>query len=232
MLGGVLDRGVGTFDDALRRPRRQVANALADFVRHSTSEKAERTLNVRGPLLKRAVSAAKQVANHRAPLLPAWQRFDGVVWKHLDPATLTPDERARILVPSGLYGVSTSDDLIADFRLRMNVRLPAIGNVATFWRTRLIAAMAPAVDGATIVNLLPKEHDAALDLVGLGAIATVINVNFTHGDGAAAAGHDAKAVKGVLARSLVDSGADVLASFEWAGWRASAGADGVVIAGP
>ena len=219
VVGGSRVRLNGEFDAELRGARREVVRALADFVRQAPNEALERSLNARGPLLKRAISAAKQVDAHRAALLPAWQRYSGVVWTYLDPASMTPDERRRILVPSGLYGVTTSEDLVADYRLRMNVRLPGVGNVASFWRPRLVPVLTHRLAVATLVNLLPKEHEAAIGLDSLEKSGEVINVSFTHREGAAAAGHDAKAVKGILARRLVQEGIDVLESFTWQQWR-------------
>lgn len=206
MFGGKRDRRDGGFDSALRRPRREIVKALEDFVRRAPQATLERTLNVRGPLLKRAVSTAKQVGAHRAPLLPAWQRYRGVVWTHLDPSTLVSEERSRIIVPSGLYGMTTGEDLVADYRLRMNVRLPGVGNVASFCRPRLVPVLSSCSLGATFVNLLPKEHEAALDLNALAEIGEVVTVSFLNRGGVAAAGHDAKAVKGVLARRLLQEG--------------------------
>jgi len=159
-FGGERGRTNGGFDSALRRPRREIVKAFEDFVQHAPQTTLERTLNVRGPLLKRAVSAARQVGAHRAPLLPAWQRYSGVVWTHLDPSTLVSEELSRIIVPSGLYGMTTGEDLVADYRLRMNVRLPGVGNVASFWRPRLVSVLSSCLMGATFVNLLPKEHVA------------------------------------------------------------------------
>lgn len=231
-FGGERGRIDGGFDSALRRPRREIVKALEDLVRRAPQATLERTLNVRGPLLKRAVSAAKQVGAHRAPLLPAWQRYSGVVWTHLDPSTLVSEELSRIIVPSGLYGMTTGEDLVADYRLRMNVRLPGVGNVASFWRPRLVPVLSSGLTGATFVNLLPKEHEAALDLNALAEIGEVVTVSFSHRGGVAAAGHDAKAVKGVLARRLLQEGTRVLESFAWEQWRVSHSGDGVTVVGP
>ena len=231
-FGGERGRTNGGFDSALRRPRREIVKAFEDFVQHAPQTTLERTLNVRGPLLKRAVSAARQVGAHRAPLLPAWQRYSGVVWTHLDPSTLVSEELSRIIVPSGLYGMTTGEDLVADYRLRMNVRLPGVGNVASFWRPRLVSVLSSCLMGATFVNLLPKEHVAALDLNALAEIGEVVTVSFSHRGGVAAAGHDAKAVKGVLARRLLREGTGVLESFAWEQWRVSHSGDGVTVVGP
>ncbi len=143
-----------------------------------------------------------------------------MVWKHLDPATLRPSERRRLLVPSGLYGVTTGEDLVADYRLGLKVRLEPMGNLATFWRPRLTPVLDHFPRDVTVVNLLPREHEAAFDFDHLATMRDVVKVTFLSSSGAGAAGHAAKAVKGVLARQLLLDGLGVLDSFAWEGWRA------------
>jgi len=152
--------------------------------------------------------------------MPAWQRYAGVVWTHVDPATLLASERRRLLVPSGLYGLTTAEDDIADYRLKMNATLAPVGGLARFWRARLTAVVADHCHGALVVNLLPKEHEAALDLSIINVTSSVVTVAFLGPDGQGVSGHAAKAVKGVLARQLVSEGINALDTFQWAGWRA------------
>ena len=87
----------------------------------------ERALRVHGVLLERAIESSRAVAQGRARLLPAWRRYNGVVWSHLDPVTSSPAHRRRILVPSGLYGVTTAQDHIGDYRMKMNAVLAPVG---------------------------------------------------------------------------------------------------------
>lgn len=217
--GGSTTGGAGEFDRALRAERRQVKRALNTFVRASSPTALEAVLNVRGPLLERAVASSKQIASGRAPLLPAWQRYCGVVWTHLEPASLTPEDRLRLWVPSALYGVTSAEEFIAEYRLKMNVRLTPLGNLAAFWRPRLTRVLEQHAPGATLVNLLPREHERAIDLPALGTQREVVTVPFLSGT-RAVAGHDAKAVKGVLARHVLREGLDGLHSFEWGHWKA------------
>jgi cytoplasmic iron level regulating protein YaaA (DUF328/UPF0246 family) len=128
--------------------------------------------------------------------------------------------------------VTSSEDLVADYRLRMNVRLPGVGNVGSYWRPRLVSALSSCPRTTTFINLLPKEHEAAIDLEALGGIGDVVNVSFAQRGGIAAAGHDAKAVKGVLARRLLQEGIGVLDSFVWQQWRVTHSDEGVTIVGP
>lgn len=218
-VGGVRHARPGAFDEALRDARQFALDALARLLATDDLQSWERVLRVRGPLLERALAATRLLVEGRAPLSPAWRRYSGVVWSHLDPSTLTIGERRRLLVPSGLYGVTTAADPIADFRLRMDVTIAPLGNVAAFWRPRLASVVASHVGRATIVNLLPGQHAAAIDKRALNERGRVVDVAFVDADGAGAAGHDAKAVKGVVARRLVQEGLSALQDFEWEGWR-------------
>jgi len=118
-------------------------------------------LKVRGPLLERALEASREVVEGRAGLLAGWRRYCGVVWSHLEPQSLSPAQRRRILVPSGLYGLTTAEDAVADYRLKMNASLPAVGNVAAFWKEHLTAVLIQDLKGVGVVNLLPREHEGS-----------------------------------------------------------------------
>jgi hypothetical protein len=54
-------------------------------------------------------------------------------------------------------------------------------------------------------------------------------VRFRTADGTGAAGHDAKAVKGAVARAVLDDGLDALRGFRWQGWRARVADDTVTV---
>lgn len=210
----------GSFDEGLRAPRREVVTALAGLLEGGPRELLEKTLKVRGPLLERALESSLEVVRDAAPLLPAWKRYSGVVWSSLGPETLRRAQRRRILVPSGLYGITSAEDFVADYRLKMNVSLAPIGNLASFWKPHLTPALLEFLEGATVVNLLPREHEAAIDLAELNRACDVVTISFVDHHGDRAAGHDAKAVKGVVAREILTGKLDSMASFRWGGWKA------------
>ena len=217
--GGTMRMSVGPFDVALGEDRRRVVAALIEALDGASARRQELILNARGPLLERALEATRQLSGERVPRLAAWQRYSGVVWSHLDPASLAPVVRRRILIPSSLYGITTAEDRIADFRLKMNVGLAPLGTMSTFWRPRVTPALIAHAKRSTIVNLLPLEHEAAVDMGELTRSRRVVRVQFIDGVGGTTVGHDAKAVKGVLARNLLIGGLESLKDFEWQGWR-------------
>ena len=105
----------GTFS-ALADHRIQLCDALAAV--HGGSEKL---LGVKGDHLDRAQAANSSLIG--AASLPAWRRYTGVVWDHLDPATLAATDRRRIVVVSGLLGLVRGDDPVPDYRLKMGANL-------------------------------------------------------------------------------------------------------------
>lgn len=230
--GGSKGARPGRFDEELDAERSEVTSALGHLLATASPRTLEKVLNVRAALLERAMEASADLVDGRSVTLPAWQRYSGVVWAHLDAATLSPSQRRRILVPSALYGMTTAQDPIGDYRLKMNVSLAPLGNLAAYWRPVLSDVLASHLGGSTVVDLLPREHEAAFDLESLSATCRVARVRFVGADGAAAAGHGAKAVKGVFARRVLEEGLGVLDSFEWEGWRGVRGGNVTRVSAP
>lgn len=209
--GGRRRTGHGRFDDTLVTEREQVARALKDFLDDASPSELAATFGARGPLLDRTVSAARAFVEGDAPLLPAWRRYQGVVWNYLSPETLTPSARRRILVPSGLYGLVAGEDPIVDYRLRMGTSLAGLGGLARFWRPHVTSALLDATARAAIVNLLPHEHAASIEWARVEQQRRVFSVRFVAADESKAVGHDAKAIKGELAGAVLRDG---LAAFD------------------
>ena len=223
--GGTRSVKTGTFDLALDAPRREVVTALGSLLESGRASDIEEMLGVHGALLERAIESSWAAVEQRARYLPAWRRYNGVVWGHLDPATMSAAHRRRILVPSGLYGITTAQDNIGDYRMKMNVALAPLGSLATYWRRHLTTVLVQHLDGAVVVNLLPKEHGGAIDLDHLSKSCPMITVRFVVEGEAVVAGHEAKAVKGILARQLLLNGLGALETFSWQGWRTDQNAE-------
>jgi cytoplasmic iron level regulating protein YaaA (DUF328/UPF0246 family) len=182
----------------LANHRDQVVSALSGLKGGS-----EKLLGVKGDHLARALSANSSLLG--APSLPAWQRYTGVVWGHLDPASLSAAERRRIIVISGLLGLARADDPIPDYRMKMGATLQPLGKLSTWWRDDLSQVLNKYAAGRTarsprvLIDLLPKEHRAAWtrdDRVN------GLSIEFVDPSGKPG-GHFAKAAKGALARALL-----------------------------
>jgi hypothetical protein len=188
----------GSFGRNLGDARAQIVHALAAV--HGGDEKL---LGVRNDLLVRAQSANSSLIG--APTLPAWQRYTGVVWDHLDPDTLPAASRKQIVVVSGLLGLVRGDDPVPDYRLKMGANLRPRGKLSTWWRESLTTELARVARRRFVIDLLPQEHRAAVVLDGLNGV-TVSLVEPTGAPG----GHAAKAAKGELARAILVDGPGVM----------------------
>ncbi len=153
-------------------------------------------LGVSGAHLERARHA--NLALLGAPALPAWQRYTGVVWEHLDPASLPAAARRRIAVVSGLLGLVRADDPIPEYRLKMGARVAPLGLISRWWNPVLTDAVGRICKGRFIIEMLANEQRAGVDpQPGAGATVRLFERSGASG------GHGAKAAKGRLARHLL-----------------------------
>ena len=203
-------------DDA----RLAVARALAAEVR--SPDRAARLLGVTGPTLARAVADDRAVL--ASPTLPAYQRYTGVVWSALAPAELRARQRGALLVFSGLWGVLGANDPVPAYRLKMSASMTGIGRLSRYWSPLITAELAGLLAGATVFDLLPVEHSAGWD-PGAVPYRRRVRVAFEElrPDGSRrVVSHNAKALKGALARYLLDAGARsvaAVADFSHGGYR-------------
>jgi cytoplasmic iron level regulating protein YaaA (DUF328/UPF0246 family) len=142
-----------------------------------------------------------------APAAPAGQVYTGVLYQHLELATLDADALARarehVLVASALWGVVALDDRIPAYRLSMGAQLPglrATKGLAAWWRPALAKAL-PDQHGALVVDLRSGAYAAAWR----PRAATSVEVRASTADGRPIS-HMAKAVRGTVARRLLQAG--------------------------
>ena len=190
---------LGAFGAVLETSRAQIVNQL-----RKDKGGTQKLLGVSRAHLTRAQSCNMQLIG--APCLPAWQRYTGVVWDHLDLSSLTATQRnafiKRIIVPSGLLGLVRADDHVPDYRLKMGARLAPFGTMSKFWNETITDALVAVVKKRAVVDLLPNEHRAAINWNKLD---NVVRVDLVSHSGAVVGGHNAKAAKGLLARHLLVS---------------------------
>ena len=202
----------GVFGPALGEFRDLVAERLGELKGGDG-----KLLGVKGELLTRAQDANRTLVG--APTLPAWQRYTGVVWDHLDLESFPTASRTaaikRIIVPSGYAGLVRADDPLPDYRLKMGARLAPFGLMSTWWRDDLTNALLAQTKKSPVIDLLPQEHRAAIDWSRLD---TLVRVDLVSRTGGIVGGHNAKAAKGLLARHLfLSTGSDferMVSSFE------------------
>lgn len=232
VAGGRAGRRRDRFIEDLSDARQQVLDSLARLLEVGGDSNWAKVLGVRGALLESALDSTREIVSANAGTLPAWRRYRGVVWQHLDPATLSRTQRDHLLVPSGLYGLNGANDSIADYRLKMNVRLDPLGVLSSYWRPHVTKLLRDLARGSVVVNALPREHAAACDFSEIATRHRIIHLDFVTRDRARAAGHAAKAAKGTFVRYLLDVGLESATSWRWEGWRAYEIETGLEIVAP
>ena len=227
--------GRGAWDPArglpgLEGPRREVAAALAAAMEDPATAGSVTGLSP----ARREEAVAANRSTIGGPVLRAFERYDGVVWTHLEPPTLSPDARKRarrIHVVSALGGLFRYDDPVPDYKLKVGYSLPPLGPLGRFWIEPVSGALAGAAGTRRVWDLLTTEHRRAVDLRVIAPKRLTV-VDFRTADDRGAAGHGAKAAKGRFARHLLDSAGDALSTveeFEWEGWKVRVEDPGLVL---
>ena len=136
-----------------------------------------------------------------------------MVWGALGVAGLDRVARrrldARVLVPSGLWGLVAATDPIPAYRLKMGARVPPIGALTAMWRPLITPLIDACAAGGWVIDLLPAEHAAAVDpaLLARSRHLRVELVEPGPAGGRRSVGHAGKSLKGRLARAILESGA-------------------------
>jgi len=138
----------------------------------------------------------------KAPATPAAEVYTGVLFKRLELPQLPAKARRRVLIASALWGVVRPDDRIPYYKLPPKEKLDGIGPLAKYWRPALAEAL-PDEEGELIVDMRSGAYSA----MWKPKRATLLPVRaFTESDGERkAVSHMAKAVRGDVARALLDA---------------------------
>ncbi|GHJ37979.1 peroxide stress protein YaaA [Streptomyces sp. TS71-3] len=159
---------------------------------------------------------AKNAELRTAGTRPAGALYTGVLYDALDLASLDAAAKRRatrsLLVFSGLWGAVRVTDRIPPYRCAMNVRLPGLGALGTYWRPVMAEVLPEAADSGLVLDLRSSAYAAAWRPKGQVAerTATVRVLQSEIVDGVerrSVVSHFNKATKGRLVRSLLSSGA-------------------------
>lgn len=199
----------GAFGNSLGKQRTAIIAALG-----KVSGGSEKLLGVSGAHLSRAQQANLELRG--AKTLPAFARYTGVVWDHLDleslPSAAQKFAASNVVIVSGLLGLVAVGDAIPDYRLKIGASLAPMGKLSTWWREDLSLALNKYCTGSIVINLLPQEHNSAF-VADSKLIGQYFKVDLVTKSGTAG-GHDAKAAKGRLARHLVTNNKSALAALK------------------
>lgn len=185
----------------LRAPRERVLKALERLVA-GREPRAMAALGL-GPQGRSELERDRVLRT--APTAPAREVYKGVLYDHLDLATLGAPARARaeddVVILSALFGALGPEDVIPAYRCSAGADLPRIPSLAALWRPVLERALPRdglVVDlrsGAYRAFWRPPEAEVVL-----------VHVVRDGPGGRVAVSHAAKATRGVVARRLLRSG--------------------------
>jgi cytoplasmic iron level regulating protein YaaA (DUF328/UPF0246 family) len=161
-----------------------------------------------GPLRDRLIAAVNP-ALASAPAAPAAAIYTGVLFAHLDLASLSPTARRRardhVLIASGLWGLVRPGDRIPTYKLPIDTKVDGVGGLAAAWRPVLAEALA---DADVADELVLDCRSGAYAGVWRPAHATHVEVRAfrVHPDGSRQPiSHMAKASRGLVARAALSA---------------------------
>lgn len=128
-----------------------------------------------------------------APVLPALERYSGVVYDHIGLDTLDTAAKKRLLVVSGLFGLIQGSDGIPRYKQPVNPWL------TRYWKPTNTARLQALAGGEPVLDLLSQSYQKALDYPNR------IQIDFRVQGGKKAAGHFGKAIKGRFVRFLLEN---------------------------
>lgn len=168
------------------------------------------------PAARRALSVAATkdaeisatAALRKAPTMPALLRYTGVLYEALDVRGLPSAAKARaaerLLIASALFGIIGADDAVPAYRLSAGSVLPGLPGLPAFWRSRLAAPIGTL--GRPLVDLRSAAYAAFAPIPDAITVRVVTENAFGQ---RTVVSHFNKATKGLLARALVTSRAEI-----------------------
>lgn len=166
-------------------------------------------------MLKVGASVMTDVAANRdlphTAAAPAHEVYTGVLYEALEAESLTLSQRRRaaqrVLIFSGLFGVTSFADPVPAYRLAMGVNLQPFGDtrdpgrLASFWRQALKAPLSTLVGDQLVVDCRSSSYISAFRAP---AHQTLMVNNFTETAGRRkVVTHFAKHARGKLAGMLI-----------------------------
>ena len=220
-------RSSNTFNyfSELNPERRALIDALQAQVEGADEAALEALFGVKGSALNEAVQATRDV--YRSPLMAAVDRYSpGVMYAAMDFAGLPTGSQRRLLengvIFSGLFGLLRPDDLIPDYRLKMDAKVEDVGKVSAYWRKPLSDQLNTLLAGQAVWNLLSGTHEAAWD--DAQTYGRMVRVKFFREDEGGerkAVSHGVKELRGALVAFIVNETADSVDALE--DWEAPGG---------
>tara|TARA_B100000029_G_scaffold264792_1_gene260966 strand:- start:15392 stop:16249 length:858 start_codon:yes stop_codon:yes gene_type:complete len=192
---------------SLNETRKRMIKDLIDA--NSKPEYALRLLGLKGNSLETAKLDNLSVENTLTK--SAIERYTGVMFDAICYPTLTDAEKVNfnesVFIMSGLFGMVRPMDMIPVYKLKMGAKLHNGKACSWIWKPLLTDIIAQEGRDRVIWDLLPVEHSAAWDPLGVNA-ATRFTVKFVQRrpDGnLKTVSHWSKTLKGALVRFLISN---------------------------
>ncbi|UBI10106.1 peroxide stress protein YaaA [Corynebacterium coyleae] len=161
-----------------------------DPIRNSLLDELTHTL-VDTPASKQA-EAEENLTLRSAPVMPAIERYTGVLYDSLDASTLSADALSRLAVGSALFGVVRAGDLIPRYRLSAGMKLGG-KTLRAWWGSAVTDALA---DCGFVVDMRSGAYQ------NLGPVPGALTIRVEQADTGKVVSHFNKKYKGELARAL------------------------------
>lgn len=176
-------------------------------------------------ILKLGPKSLEELANNRftdAPVMPAIDRYTGVLYSATGVEGWTPDQRAwaadHVFIHSALFGIISSADPIPAYRLSYDTRLSGLP-LKDFWLDSLGSAITDMAAGDWVLD---ARSGGYRDLAPIPSDVPSYYLDVVSANGGKALNHFNKVHKGELVAALV-AGSPELASVDdfmtWAGGR-------------
>ncbi|MFP5073010.1 peroxide stress protein YaaA [Pseudonocardia nantongensis] len=202
--GPPLDLTALSYDAELGAVRKELVDELVALAADRPAARA-----ALGVSQRQDAEIDRNAALRETATMPALDRYTGVLYDALAPATFTratrDRARSRLAVCSALFGLLGADDPVPAYRLSAGSKLPGSGTLAARWRPALDSLLARIAGDELVVDLRSGGYAA------LGAVpgAVTVNVLAERADGTrSVVSHHNKAHKGGLARLLATSRAE------------------------
>lgn len=166
-----------------------VRTSLIDVLTATDVDIQMRELKV--PAGKRA-EAEENLALRTAPVMPAIQRYTGVLYYALDAPSLPDEALARLAVGSALFGVARAGDLIPRYRVSGGSKVD--GKTMKAWWGSLVSDV--LAEEGFVVDMRSGAYQQ------LGPVPGALTVRVEQADTGKVVSHFNKQYKGELARAL------------------------------
>ena len=204
----------------LNAERRALIDTLQALVGEEDKSALGKLFGVKGESLERAVLANSEV--YASPLMAAVDRYGpGVMYEAMEFQALPTGAQRRLLengvIFSGLFGLLRPDDLIPDYRLRMDAIVGDIGKVSRYWQPHISPRLDEALRGKVVWNLLSGASEDAWE--DGETYAEMYRLKFYNEDESGerkAVSHGVKELRGTLVNYIVTEVVDSLEGLqEW-----------------